>query len=110
MRRKTFLLMFILAAMLVVSACGQGIGNDNRAASTEENGEYPYGHYEDDQMIGKAWAVDKEKAILEVDISEWRKRDRKGPGITDEGYGYSAGFSEDTLITYEDGTAASIED
>ncbi|QHJ69139.1 hypothetical protein [Planococcus halotolerans] len=109
MRRKSFLLMFLLIGMLAVSACGKGSGSAGDASS-DESGEYPYGHYEDDKMIGTAWAIDKEKNILELDISEWRKRDWKGPDITSEGYAYFAGFSDDTSITYEGGATASIDD
>lgn len=109
MRRKTFLLMFLLIGMLAVSACGKGSENAGDASS-DESGEYPYGHYEDDKMIGTAWAIDKEKNILELDISEWRKRDWKGPDITSEGYAYFADFSDDTSIIYEGGTTASIDD
>lgn len=109
MRRKPFLLTFLLIGMLAVSACGKGSGNAGDASS-DEAGEYPYGHYEDDKMIGTAQAVDKEKDILELDISEWRKRDWKGPDITSEGYAYFADFSEDTSIIYEGGAKASIDD
>lgn len=109
MRQKSFLLISLLIGMLAVSACGKGPVSSGDTSSHEVK-EYPYGHYEDDKMIGTASLANKEKNFIEIDISEWKKRDRKGPAITDEGYMYRASFSEDTVITYEDGKAATIDD
>lgn len=109
MRRKSLLLIFLLIGILAVSACGKGSENAGEVSS-EEAEEYPYGHYEDDKMIGTAWIANKEKDFIEIDISEWKKRDRKGPAMTDEGYVYNASFSEETAFAYEDGTAATIDD
>jgi co-chaperonin GroES (HSP10) len=87
--------------VLFISACGK---------SEVNNGEYPYGHYEDDKMIGTVWEVKKSEDSIVVDISEWEKRDRKGPNMTDEGYSYTAKMTDGTVIKYEDGTNASIDD
>lgn len=87
-------------ALLLVAACSQNV---------DENGEYPYGHYKDDEMIGTVERTDEAADIMTVDISEWEKRDRKGPDITDEGYSYTANINQ-TVIKYEDGTEAVIDD
>ncbi|TAA71711.1 hypothetical protein [Planococcus salinarum] len=110
MRRKTFLLILLLLGMLVLQACGQGGENSSGDNSSGDNGEYPYGHYEDDKMIGKVWAVHDTENVIELDISEWKKRDLKGPGMEDIGYVFNATYSEETSFTYEDGTEASIEE
>ncbi|WP_047984343.1 hypothetical protein [Ornithinibacillus californiensis] len=91
-------MLFVIALFLV--AC-----NEN----AEEGEEYPYGHYEDDKMIGDVREINKDEQIIEVDISEWEKRDRKGPGMTEEGYYYTAKITDGTTFAYEDGTEASIE-
>ncbi|TWT00538.1 hypothetical protein [Planomicrobium sp. CPCC 101079] len=100
MPRKIFCLVTILFMGFFVSACGK---------STGVNGEYPYGHYEDDKMIGIVWEVNENKNNIVVDISEWEKRDRQ-PDLTDEGYSYTANFSKETRIIHEDGTEAFIAD
>ncbi|MFD1030156.1 hypothetical protein [Metaplanococcus flavidus] len=110
MHRKIHFMAFLLVAMIAVSACGQGVGNDADDIASGDSGEYPYGHYEDDKMIGTASSVNKKENIIEIDISEWSKRDWKGPVLTDGGYSYRASFTEDTSIRYEDGTSASIDD
>lgn len=109
MRQKFSYVVILLFIVFVISACGKGTENSGEDSSGD-NGEYPYGHYEDDKMIGTAWAADKTENVIEVDISEWRKRDWKGPDMTSEGYFYLASFSETTAVTYEDGTEASIDD
>lgn len=109
MQRKIHFLIVLLVSMAVASACGTD-RNDSGGNSTGNNGEYPYGHYEDDKMIGTASSVNKTENIIEVDISEWSKRDWKGPDLTSEGYYYNARFTEETSITYEDGAPASIDD
>lgn len=109
-QRHIRFLTFLLLSMMVVSGCGEGEENNSGDNSSGDNGEYPYGHYEDDKMIGTASTVNNKENIIEVDISEWTKRDWKGPNLTSEGYYYNARFSEDTAITYEGGTSASIDD
>lgn len=84
--------------LLLLTACG---------TVTEDK---PYGHYEDDEMIGTVFSIDFDKEQLEVDISEWVKRDVTGLAITDEGYSYFAEITNRTVIKYEDGTVASLED
>ncbi|TWT27077.1 hypothetical protein [Planomicrobium sp. CPCC 101110] len=101
MLQKTFHLVILLFIGVIVSACG---------INTGANGEYPYGHYEDDRMIGTVSEIGEDRTSIIVDISEWEKRDRKGPSMTDEGYSYIANLSEETRITYEDGTEAHIDD
>ena len=110
MQQKIRFLTVLLVSMAVVSACGTDGETGSDGNSSGDNGEYPYGHYEDDKMIGTASTVNKTENIIEVDISEWSKRDWKGPNLTSEGYYYNARFSEETSITYEDGASASIDD
>lgn len=97
MRHSSFRL--ILFGMLFLTACG---------SQAVENDESTYSHFEDDKMIGNVWDVST--ARVEVDISEWEKRDRKGPNGTDEGYSYISKVGEETTIKHEDGSQASIED
>lgn len=101
LRQKNIFFVFFLFTILFISAC---------SISSGDSGEYPYGHYEDDKMIGTVWEVNKNENSIVIDISEWEKRDRKGPGITDEGYKYTAKLSKETNIKNEDGTEASIDD
>ncbi len=72
-------------------------------------GENPYGHYEDDKMIGFVQEVDKSKDTVVVDISEWEKRDRKGSVLTDEGYSYIAEMTDETVIELENGSNAILD-
>lgn len=104
MRRKTFILILLLIGILVTSACGRGGANGSDAIAFGEEGF----QYEDDQMIGSVWVVNKKDHVIEMDISEWVKRDSDSE--TEEGYAYYAGVSEETALTYEDGTEASIDD
>ncbi|MCG1021450.1 hypothetical protein [Sutcliffiella horikoshii] len=97
MRHSSFVL--ILFGILFLTACG------SQAVEYEES---TYSHFEDNKMIGNVWDVSTGR--VEVDISEWEKRDRKGPNGTDEGYLYIAKVGEETTIKHEDGTEASIED
>lgn len=69
-----------------------------------------YGHYEDDKMIGTVFSVDLDKKQIEVDISEWVKRDVTGSAITDEGYSYFAEITDRTIIKYEGGTEVDLGD
>ncbi|KMJ59112.1 hypothetical protein AB685_08600 [Bacillus sp. LL01] len=94
--RYTILIIFCFS---LLTACG---------TNPLTNGENPYSHYEDDKMIGKVWEVSGNS--VEVDISEWVKRNRKGPNQTDEGYSYMANLTKETAIKFEDGKEASIED
>ncbi|WP_339217060.1 hypothetical protein [Ornithinibacillus sp. FSL M8-0202] len=91
---------FLLITMLCISACSE---------STGDKLESPYGYYEDDKMIGTVWEVLEDEKSIDVDISEWEKRDRKGPGMTDEGYSYIAKLSNETVIKHEDGKEVSID-
>ncbi|GGA60174.1 hypothetical protein [Ornithinibacillus halotolerans] len=98
--RKIFFLMLVLPT-LFLTACSE---------DAIEGEEYPYGHYEDDKMIGEVMETNKEEGIIQVDISEWEKRDHKGPDMTDEGYHYSAMINDGTVFAYEDGTEATMDD
>ncbi|MBM4763749.1 hypothetical protein [Bacillus sp. B15-48] len=93
--------MIFIFTISFISACGE---------SAEDNGEYPYGHYEDDKMIGSVSEVNNSGSTIVVDISEWEKRDRKGPGMTDEGYSYEAKITDKTVIKYEEDNETSIDD
>ena len=83
--------------MFLISACGN---------SVDDSGEYLNSQYKDDEMIGTVWEVNEDRIV--VDISEWKKRDRK-ENTTDEGYSYIAKITEETDINHEDGTEASID-
>lgn len=100
-QKKISFFVFILFTILFISACGKSAG---------DNGEYLYGHYEDDKMIGTVWEVMKSEDSIVVDISEWENRDRKGSEMTDEGYTYKANLSDETVFKHEDGTKASLDD
>lgn len=99
MRLKLPHLIISLLLLVVLSACGQGAGNGDGNSS---------GQYEDEKMIGEVWTVHENKSVIELDISEWVKRDSNSE--TEEGYAYYASFSAETAVTYEDGTEASIDD
>ncbi|WP_146137236.1 hypothetical protein [Planomicrobium soli] len=99
-RRICWLVIWVFL-LLLISACGRSI---------DLNEANPHRHYKDDKMIGTVWEIDNDDNSLIIDISEWEKRDRKGAGITDEGYSYMARLSEETRMKYEDGRAASIDD
>ncbi|WP_101843529.1 hypothetical protein [Halobacillus sp. Marseille-P3879] len=94
-------ILFTLSGLLV--ACSHNHNNEAK--------ETPYAHYEDDEMVGTVSKIDKDNNLLEVDISEWEKRDRSGPdAATDEGYSYEAVYSEQTEIRKEDGVSVNIND
>lgn len=82
-----------------MSGCGKS-GSD--AAAFGEEGF----QYKDDEMIG--WVVSKKDQVIEMEISAWKKRNSNSE--TEEGYAYYASFSDETAITYEDGTEASVDD
>ncbi|MEA3319894.1 MAG: hypothetical protein U9Q88_07680 [Bacillota bacterium] len=97
MRHSFFVLVFFSISLL--TACG------SNAVGGEEN---PNSHYDDEKMIGTVWNVSGDS--VEVDISEWEKRDRNGSNGTDEGYSYLAKITEETTIKYENGKEASLND
>lgn len=96
MRQKTAFLVAMLFSVFFIVSCGKDSG--------------PFADYEDDKMIGTVLEVTKNEDKIVVDISEWEKRDRKGPNMTDEGYSYTAKITEETVIKHENGTEASIHD
>ncbi|MDQ6421591.1 hypothetical protein RB620_19375 [Paenibacillus sp. LHD-117] len=63
----------------------------------------PYGHYEDDKMIGTVLRVEPDNHLLEVDISEWHKRDLRG-GIDDYGMSVTVENTDEMVFKKEDGT------
>lgn len=67
----------------------------------------PYGHYKDDKMIGTVQRVEPDNNLLEVDISEWDKRDLSG-GIPDYGVYITVEITDDLIIKNEDGTLSEI--
>ncbi|WP_157998051.1 hypothetical protein [Ornithinibacillus scapharcae] len=101
MLRRILFIIISLISMSFISACTN---------STEVHEEYPYGHYEDDKMIGTVSEVNKSENSIVVDISEWEKRGRKGPDMTDEGYSYTALITDKTLIKHENEKEAFIDD
>ena len=56
------LIALLLCIILTLSACSNK----------------PYGHYEDNKMIGNIERLELENNLVEVDISEWDKSDVKG--------------------------------
>jgi hypothetical protein len=67
----------------------------------------PYGHYEDDKMIGNIERVELENNVVEVDISEWSKRDIRG-NVDDYGVTIPVKITDDLIIKKEDGTLSNI--
>ncbi|CAM4161844.1 hypothetical protein L1N85_13465 [Paenibacillus alkaliterrae] len=63
----------------------------------------PYGHYKDDQMIGLVGSLNERDQIIDFDISEWTKRDERGPGMDDWGASYEARVLPSTKIRNEAG-------
>ncbi|TYS69772.1 hypothetical protein FZC76_05950 [Sutcliffiella horikoshii] len=96
--RHSFLVL-ILFSITVLTACG------SNAVGGEEN---PNTHYDDEKMTGTVWNVSGDS--VEVDISEWEKRDRKGANGTEEGYSYLAQITDETTIKYENGKEAFLKD
>ncbi|WP_096153276.1 MULTISPECIES: hypothetical protein [Bacillus] len=92
--------LLMLCLLMVLPACSS---NNAGSDSTYK----PYGHYEDDKMIGFVWEVDDKESWVIVDISEWEKR-KQGPNINSDGYSYQAFVSEDTIIKYENGDEANL--
>lgn len=90
MLNKLSMLLFVFT-LLVLAACSHK----------------PYGHYKDDQMIGTIGRVEPDNNLLEVDISEWVKRDLRG-GINDYGVYIPVDITNDFIIKNEDGTLSDI--
>lgn len=99
--KKYLLIVALVVITLLLPACDD---------IKEEGEQYPYGHYEDDKMIGDVMEINESERIVVVDISEWEKRDRKGPDMTEEGYDYIAKLTDETVFAYEDGKEASLDD
>lgn len=87
-----------MLAIFLITACGTPSGNK------------PYGDHKDHKMIGTVISVDLDINTIEVNISEWEKRDISGPLITFEAYFYTAEITNETVIRYEDGTPANLKD
>lgn len=102
MQRHIGFLTFLVVLTMVVSGCGQGDANGSDATAFGEEGF----QYKDGEMIG--WVVNKTEQAIEMEIAEWVKRDSDSG--TEEGYAYYASYSEETAVTYEDGTEATIDD
>lgn len=68
----------------------------------------PYGHYEDDKMIGNLAQVELENEMVEVDITEWAKRDIRG-NIDDYGVSIPVKITDDVIIRKEDGSLSNIK-
>lgn len=68
----------------------------------------PYGHYKDDEMIGKVYSVDLENNMLDVDISEWSKRHLRGD-INSYGVSLMVTVTDDLVIKKEDGQQVEID-
>ncbi|TFB15066.1 hypothetical protein E3U55_12500 [Filobacillus milosensis] len=100
MQRNIIFLIFFLFVISLASACSKSEG---------DYGDNPYGHYEDDKMIGKVLEVNKGESSIVVDISKWEKRNSKNPW-TDEGYSYKATITDETVIMHEDENKVSIGD
>ncbi|WP_249872646.1 hypothetical protein [Oceanobacillus saliphilus] len=101
MHRSILFLVIFLFTMSFISACGKSEGAHES---------YPYGHYEEDKMIGTVSEINKSESSVVVDISGWEKRDRKGPDMTEEGYSYSAMITDKTVIRHEEEKEASIDE
>lgn len=67
----------------------------------------PYGHYKDDEMVGTVSSVKPETGIVEVDISEWHKRDLRG-AINDYGVLVMVEVTDDVVIKNEAGDLSDI--
>lgn len=91
MSNKLSMLLFLIIILFALSACGYK----------------PYGHYEDDKMIGIVRHVEPDNNVFEVDISEWHKRDLRG-GVDDYGVSITVGNTDDLVIKNEDGTISDI--
>lgn len=63
----------------------------------------PYGHYRDDQMIGFIDSLNEQEQTIEFNISEWTKRNEKGPAMDDWGALYKARVLPGTKISNEAG-------
>lgn len=90
-RKKYFMSLIICNFCVVLAGCG-----------TE------YGHYQDNKMIGTVQHVDLDQNVIEVDISEWSKRDIRG-GIDDYGVVLSIEKTDQLVMLNEDGTLSDID-
>ncbi|MEH7379981.1 hypothetical protein V7138_05820 [Bacillus sp. JJ1533] len=62
-KRTPFLVIFLFIILYISTCSKNAVGN----------GEYPYGHYkEDDKMRGTVWEVKIRQDSIVVDISEWK--------------------------------------
>ncbi|MCR2807993.1 hypothetical protein [Paenibacillus soyae] len=91
MSKKTALLI-LLAICMMLAACTR-----------------PYGHYKDDEMVGTISSINAQSRGIEVDISEWTKRDVRG-GVNDYGVSILIEQMEDLAIRHEDGSEADFAD
>ena len=90
MLKKVSILLFLLS-MLNLSACGNK----------------PYGHYEDNKMIGIVQQIQPENNLFEVDISQWHKRDVRG-SVNDYGVTITVPITDELVIKNEDGTLSDL--
>ncbi|MCR8656071.1 hypothetical protein [Paenibacillus endoradicis] len=67
----------------------------------------PYGYYEDDKMIGNIERVERANSLVEVNISEWDKRDMKG-NVDAYGVSIPVIITDDLIIKKEDGSLSNI--
>ena len=68
----------------------------------------PYGNYKDNQMIGTVHTVNSESGYVEVDISEWHKRDVRGD-VDDYGVSLPIEAADGLVLKHEDGSPAEID-
>jgi len=90
MLKKVSMLLFLLIT-LILSSC------ENK----------PYGHYEDSKMIGYVQQIQPENNLLEVDISQWHKRDVRG-GVNDYGVSITVPITDELVIKNEDDTLSEL--
>ncbi|GGG14338.1 hypothetical protein [Paenibacillus abyssi] len=87
MKSMKIVLCFFIALSLVIAGCASK----------------PYGHYSDDEMIGFISHMNEQEQTITFDITEWMKRDMKGPDINDWGAEFTAQITPSTIIEDEDG-------
>lgn len=84
---KSSVIVLLFSVALLISSCSSK----------------PYGHYRDNQMIGFIDGLDEQEQTVRFNISEWTKRDERGPDIEDWGAEYEARVLGGTTITNEAG-------